>query len=447
MPQKEALLKLQFNSVIVEQLWESTEHYFCSYFQKKDETIILQKGNDTYLKLYNISDEEIGKTMRQSRCNQETHQIFMLFRQYKYYEEYSGDYMNYIRELVYEGELTFWDVSVIIQYPYIHCVGKLLKHPNVRCMQNSTYDFGCFKLGNKFTGSILLELTEDGKYVIQSCSDDITKLEDSLKIGNNIQEKIQGLLYSRKTSEIFDECINMKCPIQYFDILDNKEERDGGETSLESSVKIVHFIIIPILHQSFTGTFIMVTVLNNEDSQLNGWSEQFSKNIYESDLFGSFMINCINQKYPYITEMNSYFVKQLYEEKLDINTILNSSILEKVRNSMVAASGSISFTQKDESKKCYSINIIPSIRNNMIERMLVTIIPEQEVEHANHVMLSMLTNREKEVIDLVVQGDTNRYIAQKLKITEGTVKKMIYNCYQKLRINSRIELVKLLISK
>lgn len=54
-----------------------------------------------------------------------------------------------------------------------------------------------------------------------------------------------------------------------------------------------------------------------------------------------------------------------------------------------------------------------------------------------------LSKREKEIMDLMLQGDTNEEIGEKLFITISTVKKHVYNIFTKMGINSRIQLMKL----
>lgn len=60
---------------------------------------------------------------------------------------------------------------------------------------------------------------------------------------------------------------------------------------------------------------------------------------------------------------------------------------------------------------------------------------------------SILTNREKEVFDLLVLNNTTVEIAKKLKISEKTVRNHISNVMQKLgvkgRANAVVELLKL----
>jgi DNA-binding CsgD family transcriptional regulator len=52
-----------------------------------------------------------------------------------------------------------------------------------------------------------------------------------------------------------------------------------------------------------------------------------------------------------------------------------------------------------------------------------------------------ITSREAEIIQLIVQGASNQDIADKLYISEKTVKSHIYNIYQKTGVQNRIELI------
>ncbi len=54
----------------------------------------------------------------------------------------------------------------------------------------------------------------------------------------------------------------------------------------------------------------------------------------------------------------------------------------------------------------------------------------------------LLTPREAEVAELVLQGLRNRQIGERLGITEGTVKIYLHTIYQKLGISSRLELAR-----
>jgi DNA-binding NarL/FixJ family response regulator len=54
---------------------------------------------------------------------------------------------------------------------------------------------------------------------------------------------------------------------------------------------------------------------------------------------------------------------------------------------------------------------------------------------------SQLSAREKQVVTLVCNGFSNREIAEKLGVTEGTVKGHLHSIYEQLGVRSRIELM------
>ncbi|MGO8924606.1 MAG: helix-turn-helix domain-containing protein [Xanthobacteraceae bacterium] len=54
---------------------------------------------------------------------------------------------------------------------------------------------------------------------------------------------------------------------------------------------------------------------------------------------------------------------------------------------------------------------------------------------------SELSDREQHVITLLCNGLSNRKIAEKLGVTEGTVKCHLHAIYEKLGVRSRFELV------
>ena len=63
--------------------------------------------------------------------------------------------------------------------------------------------------------------------------------------------------------------------------------------------------------------------------------------------------------------------------------------------------------------------------------------PKQKEVHSN----PPLTARERDAVRLVSQGLSNKAIAHRLGLREGTVKVHLHNIYQKLGISSRVELI------
>ena len=53
-----------------------------------------------------------------------------------------------------------------------------------------------------------------------------------------------------------------------------------------------------------------------------------------------------------------------------------------------------------------------------------------------------ISKREQEIVDLILQGKSNKEIEDSLFISLSTVKNHIYNVYQKLGVNSRSQLIR-----
>jgi len=63
-------------------------------------------------------------------------------------------------------------------------------------------------------------------------------------------------------------------------------------------------------------------------------------------------------------------------------------------------------------------------------------------EAAAREIAGLLTSREIEIVRMVADGLRNREIADRLYINEGTVKAHLHNIYEKLRVNSRLQLTR-----
>ena len=62
-------------------------------------------------------------------------------------------------------------------------------------------------------------------------------------------------------------------------------------------------------------------------------------------------------------------------------------------------------------------------------------------ETAARAAADTLTPREIEIVRMVAQGLRNRAIAERLSISEGTVKVHLHNIYEKLAVDGRVELL------
>jgi DNA-binding NarL/FixJ family response regulator len=69
---------------------------------------------------------------------------------------------------------------------------------------------------------------------------------------------------------------------------------------------------------------------------------------------------------------------------------------------------------------------------------------EQNAKNHNgsdhHASMAGLTPREREIVNLVAKGDSNKIIARELNITDRTVKAHLSIIFQKLKVNDRLQL-------
>ena len=55
--------------------------------------------------------------------------------------------------------------------------------------------------------------------------------------------------------------------------------------------------------------------------------------------------------------------------------------------------------------------------------------------------ISVLSNRENEILELLAKGMLYKEIAAKLFISQETVRKHVYHIYEKLHVNNRVEAI------
>lgn len=136
-------------------------------------------------------------------------------------------------------------------------------------------------------------------------------------------------------------------------------------------------------------------------------------------------------------------IKQKYPQT---KVIALTSFAEQAMVQGALQAGAVGYLQKNVS----AAELANAIRSAHAGRM--TLSPEatqilaQSVTQPQHAS-DQLTDREYEVLKLLVDGLNNSEIAEKLFISLGTVKFHVSNIFQKLNVDSRIEAVKLAIEQ
>jgi RNA polymerase sigma factor (sigma-70 family) len=96
-------------------------------------------------------------------------------------------------------------------------------------------------------------------------------------------------------------------------------------------------------------------------------------------------------------------------------------------------------TETDEIERVYAAFAISAfIEKRAFDRAVFRrVVAETRQNHQSQSELSKLTEREREVLDLLAQGLTNKEIAERLVITTNTVKRHLKAIFEKLNVHTR----------
>jgi DNA-binding NarL/FixJ family response regulator len=96
-------------------------------------------------------------------------------------------------------------------------------------------------------------------------------------------------------------------------------------------------------------------------------------------------------------------------------------------------------------KSSSSRHLIAAVRAAVFDSMARNVVvgmPREMLEEAEGGADGVLSARELEILLLAARGLSNRQIATRIHITEGTVKRHLHNCYHKMEVGSRGEAVR-----
>ena len=132
--------------------------------------------------------------------------------------------------------------------------------------------------------------------------------------------------------------------------------------------------------------------------------------------------------------------RAIVQDYPDIKIIAMTSFEEEELVQGVLAAGAISYLLKNVS----SDELVAAIRAASLGKSTLSPEAAKALIHATRPTVqpgSDLTEREKEVLNLVVQGQSNQQIADAMFITVATVKAHISNILSKLQVSSRAEAI------
>jgi RNA polymerase sigma factor (sigma-70 family) len=140
-------------------------------------------------------------------------------------------------------------------------------------------------------------------------------------------------------------------------------------------------------------------------------------------------------------------------EGLSTRVLLLTASMEAHESATAAARGAYGVVPKDASPE----TLISCLRQVAAGRKILPFLLSDEEPRQlqgrrarngdTQDILSLLTERERQIMQLVSEGLSNKEIGHWLEISDGTIKVHLHNIYQKLSINNRTTLAALAMSR
>ncbi len=163
--------------------------------------------------------------------------------------------------------------------------------------------------------------------------------------------------------------------------------------------------------------------------------------LFNTSINATSILSCIDPLQPQLERMNPS-MKQLYCQIPDLINLDFSkqyiwmqmlTIRATVEDTLTISSNNLTYH--------FKLVIVPIFRNKHLIKAIVNLINTTDQIISTTKKLIRLTPREEEIITHVIAGEKNDFIAQKLNVSVGTIKRTLSNAYNKLGISSRVELI------
>jgi DNA-binding CsgD family transcriptional regulator len=414
------ILILKYTNDTVAEYWDSPEHRIFTMKMNSDNHLMLLSSNKTNSRLYNISENGIGKTLYEIMALEHAERWHLRYEEWK-----KSRFTTYTAR--FEDISEAWETTIEIINGTIFAIGQRVDPDRLKFETLENHDvFNHYLIQTDDFSVITLLPQDDDVFIIES-------IDSSINNANNyIKNDISSItLYC---SNILDKSVLKKC-IQTGKTIHLAEKFAKDDITLFFDVSIY-----PYLNRS---KIIVYAKIINETTyyQIQKKIGNMYGNYPDVDYLGICEINYEDSNNPYVIGCNTYFKTILEKSDLNLESIISSNPFQQCLHTLATETGSLSVKNKFGEHIYYKISVThySEVRSDVF---IITLLPEeQELLTLDFENLSV---REKEVIEHVVKGATNRYIAQALHISEGTVKKTIYNAFKKLGIGSRYELIKLI---
>lgn len=412
---------LRYTTDTIAKYWNSEDYRIFTMKVNENGHLILISSNETNSKLYGISEPCIGKSLYDIMEKEHADRWHLRFQEWKKLALTS--YISYF------GDTTVaWDTTIEIKNDLVFGVGKKVLPEELDHLTFEKHEFfNHYFIHPEDFMLITLSVQPDcDSLLIESIDSPYDPMYHAPFLGQDISS------ITFFCSNILDKKVYKKC-LQTNKTVHFVERFDKDEHTLFLDVNLC-----PYLKRS---KIIIYAKVINEPTYRD--IQKKISNIYgvypETDHFAVCEINYDDPENPYMIGCNLAFKNLEHSTDITLASILCNQTFERCLISSLKETGHLKLEHHLGKVKHYKLDVSP-VTDSGYHNYLVLLAEEKELFNLD----LHLTSREKEVLTFVANGVTNRYIANKLNVTEGTIKKTVYNAYKKLGIGSRVELVKLL---
>jgi len=384
---------------------------FIVVYRRTGEEIIIEESNDTFAKIFGNGEKMRGKSVSEYPLLRNVSDIFRGLGRYQ-----MGREINYL----YEIGGAYWSVVAKADGPLLVVTGKRLDLPRFdQIPEILSLDF----LRSTLSFTVLVEIREY-QYLIHSFSREAAEYLE-LHEGQRVRSAIENRLSRIKDLEMLLDHIGKVGIVR---LLEEVHFKQGPKKCLIS--------ILPIEHMQFAGIYILIHILDEQQFYQLHKTGNFLEEYYINSDVGIAIFEYDQQK---VIRSNTLFEQVAGGgDGTNLKKIVTSGALQKARKTQLATFEEMAFRGNGMGQS-YILSYIPVLGES---KTMILLSRKNKVGQPLKELSSSLSEREREIVDMVIRGSKNAQIAKSLGIAEGTVKKTLHNVYGKLQVDSRVELIK-----
>lgn len=404
--------RLRYTKETVANYWEDPNCRVFCIEQRDDGTFCYVKSNETNNRLYH-NQIILGKDIREflSRPTCET-----LYLNYGKWISKQGIF-SYLA-LLQDGHT--WETTIETKGKFLYGIGtKCSNNVPQRTLDKNLESIPEYSIQEEFFFCIIVSKTEDS-YIIESI-DGRQGTNDMLKIfiGYDLMLLFKNASNFRDCS-ILDKCLAENKTIQYFETL-NAAHFTVTAIPLNTVNKVI-----------LKGVLLDTANLTHLAPQKHRKSFFFPTCTIVKNELGAFEF----------ADHNALFEQVILQKGINIDEVLQSAAFQTSHITLTHTFGTL---QKDQNGETLALEFVPTIYQGHQLATLCHFSQEKQIDKLNH-LRSLLSKRESEIFSFLMEGYSNQSIAHALCISIGTVKKLVYNCFKKLGVSTRYELVEFIYS-